>query len=1094
MNSPPIEDAFPLAPMQEGMLFNSLRSPGTGVDLLLGVVEITEALDVPRLAAAWQRVVDQHPSLRSGLEWKGPEGLRQVVYREATLPFRTLDWSDQEPDEQEQRWAELVRSDRAEGFELTSAPLTRVTLVRLGTERYRLLWPIHHALVDTLAMTMLLSQVFGCYDAALAGEAYEIEPSVPQRAYSDWLRELDVGLAEGYWREQLAGIGDAVRLGLARSEPAAGASGAGEPGAGGTSDGETPGVHHTQTLALSAEATAALVAWGREHGVSLNTILQGVWCLLLSHYGGQRRVVFGAVKSCRRSCMPGGDRMIGLALNTLPFVVDVDPERELVAWLGEVRRQWVGLREFEHTPLVRMKEWSGVSGRAPLFETVVCFDPLEYAQGLDAQGGDWSRRRVDIFGQPDAPLTLNFYGGERLKLRMTYDPRRLDADVIGRMLGHVETALAALRSGAGASVGSLAILPERERDLLLHEWNAPVAPAPDASCLQHLFEAQAAATPDAPALVHGDEQLSYRELDQRANRLAHALAAAGVQPESTVGLCLERSVEAIVTVLGVLKAGAAYVPFDPSYPPARLAAMADSASLALLVTHGATRGLVESFAGGVHRTPTLCVDGRAAHIAGQPCTSPAVPLAPEALAYVLFTSGSTGKPKGVAMPHAPLVNLMRWQLEQSAAGAGTRTLQFAPLGFDVSCQEIFSTLAGGGTLQLVDEVTRRDPVALLAFVETHAITRVFMPFIALQKLIEAALERDVVPRSLREVITAGEQLQAGPALVEFFQRLDGCTLVNQYGPTECHVVTAHRLSGDPGSWPALPPIGRPIANARAYVLDERLQLAPAGAVGELCLAGVAVARGYLGDEPQTQARFVADPFDPRPGARLYRTGDLARNLSDGSLQFLGRADGQVKLRGYRVELGEIETLLSEHPLVRQARAVIREDRPGDPRLVAYVVSDGAEPPSQGDLRAFLKERLPGFMIPSACVCLDSLPLTPSGKLDRAALPAPEVRSSGDMLVAPRNATEQTIAEIWAALLGVDRVGVHDDFFELGGHSLLAMQVLSRVRDAFGVELPLQRLFEDATIAGLGEHLDTLRWAAGGEGTAPATSDDEVFEL
>jgi amino acid adenylation domain-containing protein len=1061
--------------MQEGMLFNSLRAPGSGVDILVGVVDILEPVDAARLEAAWQRVVDHHPSLRSAFDWEGEGTPRQVVSARARVPFRTEDWSGCAPDEQERRWQELRRRDRAEGFVLSAAPLTRVTLVRLRDDHHRMLWPIHHALVDTLAMTVLLEQVFGTYDALDAGGEHPLEHSVPQRAYSDWYHALDLDEARDSWRDALAGVGDAARLGLDKS-----AAGDAEPG-----------VQDTAMLRLTAPATAALGAWAKQHGTSVNTILQGAWALLLSHYGGQRQVVFGAVKSCRRSCMQGGDRMIGLALNTLPFLVDVDPDRELLEWLGGLRTQWVGLRAYEHTPLVAMKEWAGVARQTPLFESVLCFDPLHYAEAMDARSGDWSRRRVDIFGQPDAPLTLNAFGGERLSVRMTYDPRRFDAPTAEAMLAHLETLLTRIVDGAGRSLGSLAVLPDAERAELLEVFNRPLEPAPDQACLQHLFAAQAAATPGAWAVAHGDVRLSYAELQERSSALAHALVARGVQPGDRVGLCLERSPEAVIAVLGILQAGAGYVPFDPSYPPARLSAMAQTASLAALVTHEATRALAHTV---VADTAVICLDQDADELRRQTTTPPDVSVGPDDLAYVLFTSGSTGRPKGVAMPHAPLVNLMRWQLDQSPPGAAAHTLQFAPLGFDVSCQELFATLLAGGCLHLIDEAERRDPHALLQRLCQDGITRVFMPFVALQQLVEAALDQGPFPADLVELITAGEQLQVGPKLVAFFRRLEGALLVNQYGPTECHVVTAWTLDGDPGAWPALPPIGRPIANARAYVVTESLQLAPKGAPGELCLGGAMVGRGYLEDPELSDRAFVADPFDPRPGARMYRTGDLARVLPDGSLQFLGRRDGQVKLRGFRVELGEVETLLLAHPQVQRAAAVVREDQPGDQRLVAYVVGEGGASLATDALKDFLRARLPGFMLPSAVLALEDLPLTPSGKLDRRSLPAPGERQLSDALVEPRSATERQLAELWAALLQVDRLGVTDDFFELGGHSLLAMRVVSRVRDAFGVEVPLQRLFEDPTVGGLAEHVDTLRWVAGSAGSGPGSGDDEVFEL
>ncbi len=514
----------------------------------------------------------------------------------------------------------------------------------------------------------------------------------------------------------------------------------------------------------------------------------------------------------------------------------------------------------------------------------------------------------------------------------------------------------------------------------------------------------------------------------------------------------------VVGVLGILKAGGAYVPLDPGYPPERLSYMLADAAVPVVITHDAAAAALPDLQT-LPATPTVIrLDRDAATIAARPATRPPSAVTPEHLLYVLFTSGSTGRPKGVAMPHAPLVNLMHWQLRESKVGAGERTLQFAPFSFDVSCQEIFATLAAGGTLCLIDETVRRDPEALLRLLEDRSVARVFMPFIALQQLAETADRTDLVPSGLREVISAGEQLQVTPALIKLFQRLDDCTLCNQYGPTECHVVSSYTCTGPPERWPTLPPIGRPIANTRLYLLDRSGEPVPIGVPGELFIGGRAVARGYLNDQALTTQRFTSDPHGDGKSERRYRTGDLGRYLSDGTIEFLGRADHQVKLRGYRVEPGEVESVLLEHPAVREAAAVVREDRPGDRRLIGYVVADEDRRPEQDALRSFASQRLPEYMVPSAFVCLPSLPLTPSGKVDRRALLAErfaplEQRAA---YVAPRDGVEDVLASIWTDVLGVTAPGVHDNFFELGGHSLMVTQLVSRMRDALRTEVRTPR--------------------------------------
>ncbi|RKH18694.1 amino acid adenylation domain-containing protein [Corallococcus sp. CA047B] len=577
------------------------------------------------------------------------------------------------------------------------------------------------------------------------------------------------------------------------------------------------------------------------------------------------------------------------------------------------------------------------------------------------------------------------------------------------------------------------------------------------------FTAQAARTPEAEAVRFEGVGLTYAALDRRSNQLARHLQGLGVTTDVLVGVCLERSVEMVVAVLAVLKAGGAYLPLDPAYPAPRLSFMLEDAKAPVLLTQAKLRAGLPAFAG-----PVLCLDESPALFAPEAPASPVDASSLEGLAYAIYTSGSTGTPKGVAMGHGPLANLITWQLGQSIAGPGTRTLQFSPLSFDVSFQELFGTWCSGGTLVLVRDELRLDAVLLLKLLADERVERLFLPFIALQSLSEIATSHQKVPPSLREVVTAGEQLQVTHHLRAFFAALPGCALHNHYGPSETHVVSSYVLRGSPDAWPALPPIGKAIDGCELVVLDEQKRPVPHGESGELFLAGVCLARGYLHREALTAERFVAHPLRPGTGERAYRTGDLARVLPDGNVEFLGRIDGQVKVRGYRIELGEIEVALGSHPAVKQVAVVAREDVPGDKRLVAYVVPDGTLEHAAGTLRRHLGTRVPDYMVPSAFVVLETLPRTPSGKIDRRALPAPlptrpELQQA---YVAPRSPLERTISESWAQLLRIDRVGIHDSFFELGGNSLLALQCVARLRQEHGLEIPIVQLFQSPTVAQL----------------------------
>ncbi|MBP6698904.1 MAG: amino acid adenylation domain-containing protein, partial [Flavobacteriales bacterium] len=555
------------------------------------------------------------------------------------------------------------------------------------------------------------------------------------------------------------------------------------------------------------------------------------------------------------------------------------------------------------------------------------------------------------------------------------------------------------------------------------------------------------------ALVGVDSELTYTQLDERSERLAAVLLTHGVGPDRTVGLCLERSPELVISVLGVLRAGGCYVPIDPAYPNDRIALMLEDAQPPVVITDRAHQHLFKGT-----KAKVLLIED--IDLENGPRFEGECPAKPENLAYVLFTSGSTGQPKGVAMHHAPLLNLIQWQLRTSVLREGDRTLQFAPISFDVSFQELFTTFAQGGTLVLITDEDRLNSTQLLRKIIAEKINRIIVPFVALQYLAEAVERTGEVPSSLKEVFTSGEQLKITPAIANFFKQLPGCRFCNQYGPTEGHVVSELELKGDPSSWPALPNIGTAIDNVKLLVLDEQMKTVKKGEEGELYLGGACVATGYIGRDDLTAERFLGDPFEK--GGRLYKTGDRAAELSNGEIDYKGRIDGQVKVRGYRIELGEVEVALEKHASIEQAVANVREDRPGLKRLIGYYVAKHEV--SVNDLRKHLASLLPDYMVPSAFVAVKELPRTPSGKIDRKALPAPDVkRPDLDVaFAAPQTGVQKTLANVWADLLGIDRVGIDDNFFDLGGNSLLSIQAVAQL-EGHGLKLPIVKLYQHPTI-------------------------------
>jgi amino acid adenylation domain-containing protein len=1042
-----LEDLYPLSPMQQGMLFHTIYAPESGVYFEQSVFTIKGELDVKSFERAWQQVLDRHSILRSSFLWEDLENPQQVVHRRVNLPFEKQDWSNLFAAQQEERLNEYLAADRARGFDLGSAPLIRLALFQNAPDLHRFVFSRHHLLLDRWSRSLILKEAFAFYDALCKGEQLTLEALRPYGDYIAWLNAQDKGAAEVYWRELLAGV--LAPTTLAADEKLSTKVGTGDQ-------------YGDERIQLSEESTERLRAFAREQKLTLNILAQATWALLLSRYTRDREVVFGVTVAGRPATLAGVESMVGLFINTLPLKARVPSLINVLPWLKELQEQQSTMQQYEYSSLMDIQGWSDVPRGVPLFESIFVFENLPVGSSFQAGNGGLEFQSDRGLGSNTGyPLTVLVSPGSKLTIQLVYDRQRFDQATVRRMLGHMQTLLENLPRHFERPISSWPMLTEAEREQIISDWNDTEVDFNEESVLP-LFEAQVERTPAAAAVIF-ETQLSYRELNARANQLAHYLRGLGVGPDARVGIAIDRSLEMAVAVLGTLKAGAAYVPLDPAYPSERLSFMLKDAQCAALLTNERLVGSLPDVGANV-----LCLDRDWGKVARESAEHPEARVSGENLAYVIYTSGSTGWPKGVAMTHRALGNLVSWQIANAFAPA--RTLQFASLSFDVSFQELFSTWCSGGALLLVSDELRHDAAAMLRFMVAHQAQRIFVPFVYLQHLAEACTDTsyNLLPVHLREIITAGEQLEITPQISELFKRLQDCTLHNHYGPSETHVVTTHTLSSVVNDWPKLPPIGRPIANTQIYVLDSNRQPAPIGAPGELCIGGANVSRGYLNRPELTAEKFVPDPFSSEPGARIYCTGDLARYTSDGAIDFLGRIDSQVKIRGFRVELGEIETTLATHPQVREAVVVVSDE--ADHRsLAAYIVTGPERPEGLArDLRGFLKTKLPDYMVPGNFVFLDALPLTASGKINRRALPAvdPNERDAVPQYEAPRTPAEEKLAEIWAAVLRRERVGIWDNFFELGGHSLLATQLISRVRSAFKVELPLRNLFEFPVVADL----------------------------
>jgi amino acid adenylation domain-containing protein len=1053
-----IEAIYPLSPMQQGILFHTVYASKPGMYCAQWSGTLHGHLDVSAFTQARQRVVNRHPALRTAFHWESRNEPFQVVYRQVELPCRQHDWQPLSAVEQERQIEAFLREDRAQGFELSKAPLMRLTLLQLGEDTYQCVWSLHHLLLDAWSLPVLLQEVLQFYEAFHTGRELHLNVSRPYGDYIAWLQQQDLAQAEAFWRQTLKGFMAPTALNVGPAPESA------------SSKQES---YDERQLQLSAAATVALQNLAQQHHLSVNTLVQGAWAMLLSRYSGQEDVVFGATAAGRPAELVGIESIIGLFINTLPVRVRIAPDAWLIPWLQELQSQQVEARQYDYSPLVQVHGWSDVPRGLPLFETLLVFENYPARTALQEWSGSLKIHHERFMSSTHYPLTVVAVPGPELRLRIKYQCDCFDTAAITRMLGHLRTLLEGMVANPVQRLAELPMLTAAEQHQLLVEWNNTSAPYPQDMCIHQLFEAQVARTPDAVAVVFEDQALTYQELNTRANQLAHHLQALSVGPEGRVGIYVERSLEMVVGLLGIIKAGGAYVPLDPAYPQERLTLILRDTQVSLLLTQQRPiAGLTE------HQTQVICLDTDWKLMAQESRTNPVNKVTPDNLLYVLYTSGSTGIPKGVAVEHQQLCNYVHGVLKRLALPNSASFATVSTLAADLGNTMIFATLCTGGCLHVLSQERVADPSTMADYLKCHAIDCLKIVPSHLAALQTSPDSESILPRQL--LILGGEASRSD--WVESLQRLaPGCAILNHYGPTETTVgVLTYRVEEHKHApITSTLPLGRPLANVQIYLLDQHLQPVPMGVEGELYIGGACLARGYFNRPGLNAERFIPNPFSNMPGARLYRTGDLARYLPDGNLEFLGRLDNQVKIRGYRIELGEVETTLEHHPAIQQAVLLAREDTSGDRRLVAYCVPREGCRPDTHELRSFLQIKLPDYMVPATFVALDALPLTPNGKIDRQALPEPNHARPPlfEAFVAPRTPIEELLGGIWASVLGVETVGIHDNFFALGGHSLLALQVMSRLRKTLQLDVPLRSMFDAPTVAGQARCVEMARQAA-----------------
>jgi amino acid adenylation domain-containing protein len=1065
-----IEDIYELSSLQQGILFDSLSEENAGLYVYQLSYALHGDLNVAAFAKAWEQILARHQILRASFHWEGLEKPVQVIHKQVDLPFQVHDWRALPEAEQQQRLAACIQEKQQRGFDFTQPPLLQIGLFRRAENVHQFVWSFHHLLLDAWSTSLLLKEALDFYKAFDRGENLQSKRPRAYREYIDWYQQQNFNQVEAYWRNALKGLTTPTPLVVGRLQANA----------------HGPVINYDERhVRLSATETAALRAFAQQQQLTLNTLFQGAWALLLSRYSGESDVLFGNIVSGRSIPLAGVEAMIGLFVNLLPARVQVDPAEKPVAWLKKLQAKQVEMRQYEFSPLVQVKKWSELPASMPMFESILIFENWFGDFALRSENGALQVRDMAGFqkglGHPIAVAIEPFRQAhgeprEAISISINYDRERFDAETIQRLLGHFHVLLKGLVANSDGCLADLKLLTETEKQQMLVAWNETQTDYPPERCLHEMFESQAARTPDAVAIVFEDQQITFRELDRRANQLAQYLRQNGVGPEVLVGVYVERSIEMFIAVLGVLKAGGAYVPLDPMYPPERVAYALEEAQVAVLLTQSKLEDGGLKIEDGDHRSSiinhriTICLDTDWPMIAAMSAKKPLTHVLPENLAYVIFTSGSTGKPKGVAIIHQALVNLMNAMRQHPGLNETEVMPALATLSFDMSVPEVYLPLVTGARLILASRETAMDGRKLMAtIIETGA--NVIHATPATWRLL---IESDWQGQSKLKMICGAEPMPPDLPMLLFSR---GASLWNMYGPTETTVWSAFcQINPDD----EVIPVGRPLANTQVYLCDDGLQPVPIGVPGTLYIAGDGLARGYFKRPDLTAEKFIpiAD-FGERTmpqskirnsqsALRMYNTGDLARYLPDGRIECLGRGDHQVKIRGFRIELGEIEAICAQHPAVEQVVVVAREDEPGNKRLVAYLVGRAQLPVTNNELRQLLKTKLPDYMVPSAFVFLETLPRNPNGKIDRKRLPAPEASGfeSSEAFVEPQTAVEKQLAKIWAKVLGVGRVGRYDNFFELGGHSLLAMQVSSRVLEAFQIELPVRRVFESPALAEL----------------------------
>ncbi|HSH02517.1 MAG TPA: amino acid adenylation domain-containing protein [Anaerolineae bacterium] len=1026
----------PLSPVQQGMLFHTLYAPHNGNDIQQIIAVLHEPVHHQHFRTAWHQLGQEQPMLRTAFRWQDSATPHQFVVDHIELPFSFYDWQSLAPHQQQTQFESYKQADRYQGFDLNIPPLFRVALFQFGPNHYQFIWSFHHAILDGFSFTSLIKQLFTIY-AALQN-TQSVSPLNNDSSYTDyaqWIAQQNWSTSYPFWRQYLANVSAPTPLTI--NQPATT---------------KTPQFLR-QTTTLGLPLSSQLRQFSQNHPFNLNTLIQAAWALLLARYAQKTAALFGVTKSIRASSGQHKKQFastIGIFLNTLPLYLDINPSQTIIDWLTYVRHQWLALRPHEQTPLVEIHRQTAVPTDDTLFHSILIFNYQTMNTDLRQQGPDWQNRYFDVERQTGYPLSLFVYAETDILLQLEYNSDLFTHDAIQRLLQHFHQILTYITHNPHHFVADVNLLPPSEAQHLLHAYNQTNInwPQPKATFLTY-FHQQVANNPQRPALTYANHTLTYAELNHHANHLAATLQQQGITHGHRLAIYLHRSPQMLIALLATLKIGATYVPLDPHFPADRITYMLADAQVKLILTEKTLVGAT-SF-----NTPTLTLPLTPTT---NTCPNPPEPP-PTTPAYLIYTSGSTGQPKGVVIPHHTLLNFLLSMQQETSFTAHDTILAITTISFDIATLELYLPLITGAHIILADQETITDGFKLAQLLQEKSVSVMQATPSSWRLLLAADWDGD--PNLT--ILCGGEALPADLAQ-QLVTRAK--TVWNVYGPTETTVWSAiNKIT------PATRPItiGHPLANTQLYILDNALRPLPTYVPGELYIGGDGLASGYHQRPALTAERFIPNPFSSQPGGRLYRTGDLARHHPQHGIEILGRLDHQVKIRGHRIELGEIEAQLVNHPHVETAVVIPLPLTDNTPQLVAYFLPTETTPTHQ-DLHQFLAQTLPDYMLPTLYIPLDTIPLTPNGKINRRALPSPQQQTT-PLTDPPQTDQEKALAAIWQTILNVDQVNRHDNFFELGGHSLLATQLIFRIRQQLDYQLPVRALFEHPTLAQLAQQLN-----------------------